>query len=264
MAANPVIKNLVSFIRILFRKTRYNYFLKNYIDCRKNRNSLSLARKAMVECFVNKNPLISVLIATYNRDQILAKRTVQSVIRQTYRHFEIIIVGDHCTDKTEELLKDFNDARIKFHNLSERGQYPANPRDRWLVAGIVPRNKTIELARGDWIATLDDDDEFSNDHLQVLLNHALAHRYEMVYGKVRWEIKPKEWIELGSFPLRHGRISHLSALYCAKLDFFKYDMNAWKYLEPADWNFWKRMKEAGVRIGFIDRIVGKHYLERTQ
>ena len=55
-----------------------------------------------------------------------------------------------------------------------------------------------------------------------------------------------------------------SVLYHSKLKFFKYDINAWKYAEPDDWNMWRRMKEAGVRIGFTDKTVGKHYLERTQ
>ncbi len=47
-----------------------------------------------------------------------------------------------------------------------------NPNDRWMVAGTKPANKGIELCSGDWIAPLDDDDEFSEDHLDVLLNHA--------------------------------------------------------------------------------------------
>ena len=48
------------------------------------------------------------------------------------------------------------------------------------------------------------------------------------------------------------------------MKFFEYDTNSWKYGEPADWNMWRRMKEAGVKIGFINKIVGKHYLEGTQ
>ena len=49
-----------------------------------------------------------------------------------------------------------------------------------------------------------------------------------------------------------------------KIKFFKYDINAWKYAEPADWNMWRRMKKAGVRIGFLNKVVEKHYLEGTQ
>jgi glycosyltransferase involved in cell wall biosynthesis len=101
------------------------------------------------------------------------ERTIPSVLRQTYQKFEIVVVGDHCTDNTEELLMRFNDKRIKFYNLPERGIYPADAVDRWRVAGVAPANKGIELCTGEWIAPLDDDDEFSQDHLEVLLNYAM-------------------------------------------------------------------------------------------
>ena len=71
-------------------------------------------------------------------------------------------------------------------------------------------------------------------------------------------------VNLGLYQLKPGGICHLSVLYHSKLKFFKHDTNAWKYGEPGDWNIWRRMKEAGVRIGFVDKVVGKHYLERQQ
>ena len=246
------------------RKLRYNYYLKNWVERRRNKQLLKCAREKRQDDIRNDEPLVSVLIPTYNRDKILTERTIPSVLRQTYQNFEIVIVGDHCIDNTGELIRNLNDKRIKFHNLPKRGEYPINPKNRWMVAGVVPINKAIELSSGNWMAPLDDDDEFSEDHIEVLLNYALERDYEMVYGKVKWEIKPKKWIELGSYPIKRGKISHLSVLYHSTLKFLRYDINAWKYREPADWNMWRRMKEAGVRIGFINKVVGKHYLEGTQ
>jgi len=204
------------------------------------------------------------LIATYNRGKLLTERTIPSVLKQTYQNFEIIVVGDHCTDNTDKLIEDLGDKRIKFHNLPKRGEYPSNPADRWRVAGVVPRNKALEICSGDWIAPLDDDDEFSEDHIEVLLNYAIENKYEMVYGIVKMQIKTDEWIDLGSYPLKCSRISHMAALYSSELRFIRYDINSWKYAEPGDWNLWRRMKGAGVRIGFVDKIVGKHFSERTQ
>ena len=249
--------------RLIGKKMRYNYYLKSWVERKRNRELLEKARDNLKDDS-NKSPLVSVRIPTYNRGKILTERTIPSVLRQTYQNFEIIIVGDHCTDNTEELLKDFNDERIKFYNLPERGKYPTNPQNRWMVAGVDPANKAIELSSGNWIAPLDDDDEFSENHLEVILNYALEHDYEMAYGIVQMEREPGKWINLGSYPLRCGGICHLSVLYHSKLKFFKYDINAWRYGEPADWNMWRRMKEAGVRIGFVNKVVGKHYLERTQ
>jgi len=251
-------------VRVTGRRIRYNYYLKNWGERRRNKKLLSQTRNNSKDNLSSKNPLISVPIPTWNRGKILTERTIPSILRQTYQNFEIIIVGDHCTDDTEELLKKFNDERIKFYNLPQRGNYPADPMDRWMVAGAGAGSKSLELCSGDWIAPMDDDDEFSEDHLEVLLNHALEHDYEMVYGITEMEIEPGKWVNVGSYPLRCGRICRLSVLYHSKLKFFKADINAWKYEEPGDWNMWRRMKEAGVRIGFLDKVVGKHYLERQR
>jgi glycosyltransferase involved in cell wall biosynthesis len=185
-------------------------------------------------------------------------------LKQTYQNFELIIVGDQCTDDTEELIIKFCDERIRFFNMPKRGQYPKNPLARWLVAGSIPRNEGLKLARGEWIAPLDDDDEFSEDHLEILLEHALKTGCEFVYGTALSEIEPERWSNIGTYPLENGHVSHLSILYSSNLRFFKYDPNAWKYLEPDDWNMWRRMKEAGVKIGFVNKVVGKHYLEKKQ
>ena len=238
------------------------YHIKNPIECRANRELLRRLRTSLNRS-TNSEPLISVIIPTYNRAKILTERTIPSVLRQTYQNFELIIVGDHCTDNTEELIGKLHDKRIGFLNLEKRKDHPKDPYLRWMVAGVVPVNKGLELASGRWIAHLDDDDEFSEDHLEQLLKHALEHDYEMVYGIIQMEIEPGKWMNVGSYPPEEAKICRLSALYDSKLRLFRYDINAWKYLEPADWNLWRRMKEAGVKIGFVDKVVGKHYLERA-
>ncbi len=251
-------------IQKIWRFIRYNSYIKNRNERKKNRKLLDEVRVNSGNKIENENPLISVRIPTYNRAKILTERTIPSVLRQTYQNFEIIVVGDNCTDNTEELINKFNDERIKFYNLPKRGEYPSNPMDRWMVAGVAPLNKAIELCSGDWMAPLDDDDEFSDDHLEVLLNYALENNYEMVYGIVQMERENGKWINVGSYPLKYERICHLGVLYHKKLNFFKYDINAWQTGTAADWHLWGRMKEAGVRIGFLNRVVGKHFLEGSQ
>ena len=53
---------------------------------------------------VGEQPLVSVCVATYNRARLLIERSVPSVLQQTYKNFELIIVGDGCDDETAELL----------------------------------------------------------------------------------------------------------------------------------------------------------------
>jgi len=190
-------------VKFYVRRMRYNYYMKNLIERNKNRDLLSKVRANDKKEINNKNHLVSVTIPTYNRADLLLERAIPSVLRQTYNNFEIIIVGN-CTDDTEQRVTELNDKRIKFLNLSARGRLPADPYDRWLASGSVARNKSLELCTGDWIAPLDDDDEFSDDHIKVLLNHAIENNLEMVYGKVKMEILPDKWIDLGSYPLRRG------------------------------------------------------------
>jgi len=246
---------------LISNRIRHGYYVKNWVECKRNKRLLEIARLNLKDDFDDK-PLISVIIPTYNRAKVLTERAIPSVLKQTYQNFELIIIGDHCTDNTEELVKKFDDKRIKFYNLPKRGDYPTNPYYRWMVAGSVPGNKGLELASGKWIACFNDDDELSEDHLEVLLDHAVKEGYEMVYGVVQMEIEPGKWVNVGSHPLKLGSICRLSVLYSARLKFFKDDLNAWKYEEPCDYNLWRRMKEAGVRIGFLNKVVGKHYLER--
>ncbi len=222
---------------------------------------LVLARLAARNLYRDPEPLISVLIPTYNRAELLVKRSVASVLRQTYPRFEIVVVGDACTDDTEALLRDLGDPRIRFHNLPVRGKYPEDPYLRWLVAGSAPGNQALMMVRGKWIAWLDDDDEFSPDHLEVLLTACLGSRREFVYGVMMMEVDAGAWRPVGSYPPACGQICNAAVLYGAHLSFFRYDLEAWRLEEPNDWNLWKRMWGAGVRMGFVDRVVGKHFLE---
>lgn len=258
------VSSLRTSLFIRYRRMKYNYFGKRSTQRRLNSLALAQARRLRAKSAQTTKPLISVIIPTYNRGAILASRAIASVLGQTYQNFEIIVVGDHCTDDTEEILTNLRDSRITFHNLSARGSYPKNPLDRWMVAGVVPMNAALELCSGEWIAPLDDDDEFTVDHLEELLHHALNTSSEMVYGVVSMEEKPGEWANVGSYPPERNKISHISALYHSSLKFFKYDIDSWKYGEAADFHMWKAMFDCGVKIAFLDRIVGTHYLERSR
>jgi len=67
---------------------------------------------------IEESPLVSVIIATYNRGRILVERTLPSIFSQSYQNFEVVIVGDHCPDNTPELLAKMKDPRVRFYNLT--------------------------------------------------------------------------------------------------------------------------------------------------
>lgn len=206
-------------------------------------------------------PLVSVRIGTYNRARILCERTLPSVIAQTYPNWEAVIVGDACTDDTAARIAALDDPRIRFYNRPVRGPYPADPIDFHLVAGVFPANEGLDLARGAWIAPLDDDDEFSPDHIQTLLGAAIAERAEFVYGQMRVIIEQSDaqtWF--GTWPPAFGDFGLQSAVYHAHLKGFRYDINAYRHGEPDDWNLTRRMIAAGVRFHYVQRAVGVYHV----
>jgi glycosyltransferase involved in cell wall biosynthesis len=191
---------------------------------------------------------------------LLSSHAVPSVLNQTHRNLDIIVVGDHCTDDTELKMKKFRDSRIRFINLPKQGDYPKIDIWRWLVAGVDPVNVGLEMARGEWIANLDDDTVFSPNHIESLLKFALESNYELVHGLLGEKIDASRWIYRG----RPYRIINCTALYKNYLKLFKYDPNCWKLNEPADFNRWKRMILAEVRIGFSGKDCGVCPLAKQQ
>ncbi|MGP8058355.1 MAG: glycosyltransferase family 2 protein [Acidimicrobiales bacterium] len=211
--------------------------------------------------FSEPRPLVTVTIATYNRAKILCERTIPSVLAQTYDNFEVVIVGDGCDEETEERLAAFSDPRIRFINLPYRTPYPSEPRRRWEVAGGPGKNLAAELARGHWLALIDDDDEFSPDHIEVLVDEALRGRHEMVCGRML--VMADKAIDhnrvIGTFPPSHGEFNFMNSLVMRALRFFTFDLNSWVLDEASDWQRCRRMLEAGVNVGWVEDILGTVY-----
>lgn len=207
--------------------------------------------------FKEKEPLISVRIATYNRAKLLCERAIPSILAQRYKNFEIVVVGDHCTDDTEKQLKKFKDPRIRFYNLEERTIYPEDPLKRWLVVGAKPANKAVALSKGDWIATIDDDDAFRPNHLATLVDLALKTKSELVYSAQMINFNDGKTKKLWSSPPKSGEFSMMGALYLrAMSDFIKTDEQSWAAREPQDWNLCRRMLEAGIKYTSTEKITG--------
>jgi hypothetical protein len=206
-------------------------------------------------------PLVSVCIYTYNRARVLCERTLPSVLRQTYTNWEAIVVGDGCTDDTAEQIAALGDSRLRFYNRPENGPYPADPRERSLSAGTFAANEAFERSRGRWIAINNDDDDWTEDHLQVLLAEAQRTRAELVYGRMRVIIHGTgEESAFGSWPPALGQFAYQAAIYHGDLRDFRVDPQAYKEGEPGDWNLARRMLETGVRFAFLPRLVGSYHL----
>lgn len=208
------------------------------------------------DAYAETEPLVTVRIATWNRAELLVERSLASALRQTYARLEVIVVGDACTDDTGERVAALGDERVRFHNLPIRGPYPDDDYQRWLVAGIPAMNAGARMARGMWIAPLDDDDEWDDDHVEVLVGAALETRAELVYGRLRGRLhEPPMDAVFGTWPPSMGDFAFQGAIYNAALRDFEYDQACRFVPEPGDWNLARRMWEAGVRFHFVERPV---------
>lgn len=200
-------------------------------------------------------PLVSVVIPTWNRARLLTERTLPSLVGQTYPNWEAVVVGDACTDDTAERIAALREPRIRFENLRRRGDYPEEPFHRWLVAGSVPANRALDLARGRWLGYLDDDDVLVPDHLERLVRFAAESGAEFVYGAGEFQRSPEEWLRIGKLPPDPGNVMHSSVLYRSYLRFLKYDLEAWRSRAAVDAHLWGRMYRLGVRFAFLDEVV---------
>ena len=116
------------------------------------------------------NSLVSIITPNFNSEAFISQ-TILSVLNQTYKNWEMLIVDDLSTDKSIEIIKTFidKDSRIKLHLLKENS------------GAAIARNKAISLANGDYIAFLDSDDLWLPKKLEHQLNFMFHNRYALTY-----------------------------------------------------------------------------------
>lgn len=106
---------------------------------------------------MKEHPLVSVCITAYNREEFI-QVAINSVLRQTYQNFEIIVIDDGSTDNTVLKIEKFKDSRIKlFRNDKNRGV-------------VYSRNHYLEKATGEYIAVLDSDDIWHPEKLNLQMS----------------------------------------------------------------------------------------------
>ncbi|MFO8056993.1 MAG: glycosyltransferase family A protein [bacterium] len=204
------------------------------------------------------SPLVSVIMPTYNRPRTI-KESVESVLSQSMKEWELIVVNDGGDREVEKTLRDYGDERIRYVLARHRG-----------TAGAL--NAGLSLARGKYVAYLDDDDIYYSDHLDSLftflesrpdLEAAFTLFYEarqtayekggeVVSRKLRYsaDIPFSAWRVQTQVPNRNP-LMHRREL----IDRIGGHSEALRYTE--DWEFYLRLVTAGV-LGGLDRITGEY------
>ncbi len=120
---------------------------------------------------MNNFPFFSVIIPVYNRETTIA-RAINSVLNQTYSNFEIIVINDGSTDKTMDVLNNFEN--IKILNTKNNGVSKA-------------RNLGVKSCSGKWLAFLDSDDEWIESKLEIQFEYIKNNpEIKIVHGEEVW------------------------------------------------------------------------------
>jgi glycosyltransferase involved in cell wall biosynthesis len=130
----------------------------------------SIIRNAHSDPVVEGRPLVSVVIPTYNWSNVL-RHAIRSVLWQSYSNLELLVIGDGCTDDSEEVVASFGDERVRWHNLKSNTGSQA-----------TPNNKGLDLARGDYIAYQGHDDIWHPNHLGAALSSLQWGRADLSYS----------------------------------------------------------------------------------
>jgi len=190
---------------------------------------------------------VTVLLPTYNWSSVL-RYAIASVLRQTFTDFELLVIGDGCTDDSEAVTAEAGDPRVRWINL------PANSGHQ-----SGPNNEGLRHARGEFIAYHGHDDLWLPHHLGVMVSALqttgadLAHSLCLMVpaeGENGWLLIPQR--ELGTYapPLC---VVHRRSL--------TERIGGWRpYRElgtiPPDVELWRRAAASGAKLTFVPRLKG--------
>jgi glycosyltransferase involved in cell wall biosynthesis/peptidoglycan/xylan/chitin deacetylase (PgdA/CDA1 family) len=206
-------------------------------------------------------PLVSVVIPTYNHARFLG-RALQSVLDQTYPHWEALVIDNHSEDNTDEVMKRFGDPRIQLLKIHNHGVIAAS------------RNLGVREAKGAWIAFLDSDDCWYPKKLEtamaaaeggpgydVVVNNELAVNLETGVKKVL-RFGPYEKDFYRALLVGGNRLSP-SATVVRRSVLVRTDLafnESPDYVSVEDYDLWLKLALAGARFKFMDDILGEYVL----
>lgn len=186
-----------------------------------------------MEEIVEKTPLISVIMPVYNGEKYV-EEAIESVLNQTFKHFEFIIINDGSTDSSKELILSYNDNRIV---------YVENVENLRLIKTL---NKGLKLAKGKYIARMDADDiahrtrfEKQVEVLESNSNIGLCGTNYRTFGKYsKLNIKPENNKDIGDHFIVESPIGHPTVMI-RKAILFKYSLKYNEnYPHAEDYKLW--------------------------
>lgn len=190
-------------------------------------------------------PRVSVIIPTYNWSRVLPY-SIGSVLRQSFVDWELLVIGDACTDNSPEVVAQMQkqDAqnRIRWINL------PVN-----IGSQSGPNNAGLAQARGEFVAYLGHDDLWLPHHLELLVA-ALDEGADLAHTVVRWVVAPGE--EAHPLYFAANRLTTPSSTMHRRS--VTQQIGGWRNPQEIggfpDVDLWNRMEQAGFKTAFVPRL----------
>jgi glycosyltransferase involved in cell wall biosynthesis len=140
-----------------------------------------------------KNPLISVIMSVYNGERYL-NEAIDSILSQTYRNFEFIIINDGSTDRTKDILNSYNDKRLRIIHQPNYGVSES-------------KNRAIKLSKGIYLAIQDADDISLENRLEIQVGFLESHPEIAAVASFNEQIYPHRprFIQTNIWPTKPDR-----------------------------------------------------------
>lgn len=186
---------------------------------------------------VSDKNIITVLMATYNDSKFITS-SVKSILNQTYKEFEFLIIDDGSKDNTDEIINKFKDSRIVYKKISHIG-----------LAGAL--NFGLVNSSGEWIARIDADDLNTQNRLESQLRYIHNPEYDVIgswsayfneKNKIQFILKPPtDDNDIRKFLDLHNPINHSSVLFNKKKILSEKGYNS-SFESYEDFELWFRLK----------------------
>lgn len=202
---------------------------------------------------------VSIPIATYDRIEVLVDRTIPALLAQSHENIEIIIVGDGTPKPLWRSIEQLQDPRIRSRRLRSRTRYPDDPLSLWMVAGWRARNLGAQMATGNWILWMSDDDILLERSIEALLDVARRDpEVELVSGEQQAGIVHPRRTTLKNTD--HGlplRVIGMPLLCRSTLVAFRWNRLSWRkaWNRPSDLDLLERMGRRKVRMDVSNELV---------
>jgi glycosyltransferase involved in cell wall biosynthesis len=208
-------------------------------------------------------PKFSIIIPTYNRKDLLKERALKSLLNQTYKDFEVIVINDGGED-VSDVIEEYKEKGLDINYIS----YKENKGPSYA------RNRGIEIAQGEWIGFLDDDDEYLDNTLEEINKN--------LNNELRWIMMPAIYTNnLKTKIIPNLRLIKIKSSYLYKTLFKLSYFNMGSFIlhknlfneigllnedlkVAQDFEYFLRLIENNFRPHFIEKPLYIYYIHKNQ